>query len=186
MSTEVGSLNASLTLDLSDFRAGMSEAASLATQLGAQLQSVFIGDVGFSRMTAEVLEMLAQVGNLSAAMEDFKASMVQVSGADMFAQMRTYTAAMPGEIALITSALNAADLAAIQLGLTMQEVAAAAMSASTASQGLAGVGSSSINFAEPLAQLQQMSTTVSELIAQLERLNTLDASTGEVEIGNWR
>lgn len=180
MSTEVGSLNASLTLDLSSFRAGMSEAASLAAQLGAQLQSVFAGDVGFNRMTAEILEMIAQVGNLSAAMEDFKASLAQVTGADLFAQMRTYTASLPSEIASITSALNAADLAAIQLGITLQEVAAAAMSASTASQGLAGVGTSSMNFAEPLAQLQQMSASMSELIAQLERLNTLDASTGEI------
>ncbi len=180
MSTEVGSLNASLTLDLSSFRAGMSEAASLAAQLGAQLQSVFAGDVGFNRMTAEILEMIAQVGNLSAAMEDFKASLAQVTGADLFAQMRTYTASLPSEIASVTSALNAADLAAIQLGITLQEVAAAAMSAATASQGLAGVGTSSMNFAEPLAQLQQMSASMSELIAQLERLNTLDASTGEI------
>lgn len=180
MSTEVGSLNASLTLDLSDFRAGMSEAASLAAQLGAQLQSVFSGDVGFSRMTAEVLEMIAQVSNLSAAMEDFKASLAQVTGADMFAQMRTVTAALPGEIASVTSALNAADLAAIQLGITLQEVAAAAAAAASSSQGLAGVGTSSMNFAEPLAQLQQMSAAMADLIAQLDRLNTLDTSTGEI------
>ncbi len=180
MSTEVGSLNASLTLDLSDFRAGMSEAASLAAQLGAQLQSVFSGDVGFSRMTAEVLEMIAQVSNLSAAMEDFKASLAQVTGADMFAQMRTFTASLPGEIASVTSALNAADLAAIQLGITLQEVAAAAAAATSSSQGLAGVGTSSMNFAEPLAQLQQMSAAMADLIAQLDRLNTLDTSTGEI------
>jgi tape measure domain-containing protein len=180
MATEVGALNASLTLDLSNFRAGMSEAASMAAELGMQLQSAFSSDIGFSRMTAEVLELLAQVGNLSAAMEDFKASMARVSGADMFAQMRTYTAALPSEIASISRALDAADLAAIQLGLTLQEIAIAATSAAAASQGLAGVGTSSIDFGDSAAQIQQMTASMSEFIAMMQKIKTLDFSTGEI------
>jgi tape measure domain-containing protein len=182
MATDVGSLNASLTLDLSNFRAGMSEAASLAAQLATQLQSVFAGDLGFSRMTAEILEMIAQVGNLSAAMESFRASLAAITGADMFAQMRTHTAALPSEIASITSGLISAQTAAAQLVMTMQSVAtsAATVSASVAGMSLGSFSGATLDFSAPLAQIEQMQSAMAALFAQMERFNTVDMSTGEV------
>ena len=48
MSTEVGSLNASLTLDMSDFQAGMTQARELAAELASALQQAF--NPGISRL----------------------------------------------------------------------------------------------------------------------------------------
>lgn len=180
MSTEVGSLNADLTLDLSNFKAGMAEAIALAADLGAQLKAACSGDVGFSRMTADIMEALAQMRNLSASMEDFKASMAQMSGADLFAQMREHTAAMPGQVASVTSALKAADEAAIALGITIQEISAALAEAAMASQGFNLGEASSLNFSSSVEQLQQMAEALTQITALLERMNTLDAETGEI------
>ena len=43
MATEVGSLNASLTLDMSNFQAGMAEARALAAELASALQHIPAG-----------------------------------------------------------------------------------------------------------------------------------------------
>lgn len=182
MSTEVGSLQASLTLDLSNFRAGMSEAASLASELGMQLQSAFSGDTGINRMTAEVLELLAQIGNLRGAMASFQASLNTTTSADLFAQMRTHTSALPSEIASITSALQAANTAAAQLNTTMQSVTSSFNASAAAAQRVAGsgLGSSNFDFSAPSAQLEHMLSVLNQVIALMQKLNTIDLSTGEI------
>ena len=184
MSTEVGSLQANLTLDLSDFRAGMSEAANLAAQLGGQLQTALNGNTGFDRMTREVMELVAQIQLLSGEMSNLQAAMNTVTSADLFAQMRTHTAALPNEIASITSAISAANTAAAQLANTFTTVQTNITGAATAAQAL-NLGNlaaeiSAINFANPLDQLTQMQMVLSQLIAQIQQLSTIDLSTGEI------
>lgn len=186
MSTEVGALNASLTLDLSEFKAGMSEAASLAAELGMQLQSAFNGDAGISRLTAELGEMLAEIKNLQGAVEGFQASLNSMSGASVFAEMRTYTAALPADIAAISSALDVADLAAIQLGITMQEVATAAQSVASALSGIqasAGVGTPTMDFSTAVSQIETIQSGLADILTMLQSLGTVDVNTGEL-LGN--
>ncbi|MEG1543475.1 MAG: tape measure protein, partial [Tannerellaceae bacterium] len=183
MSTEVGSLNASLTLDLGNFKAGMSEAASLAAQLGAQLQSIFSGNAGFSRMSAEVMELVTQIGILRGSMEAFQASMQATTGADLFAQMRTNTAALPAEIASISSALAGVMTNASQLNSVFQSAAISLSEAAAAATLLTtntSTGASGLNFTAPLAQLTEMQALLNTMLTTMQQVNTIDMSTGAI------
>lgn len=183
MSTEVGSLNASLTLDLGNFKAGMVEAASLAAELGAQLQSIFTGNAGFSRMSADVMELVAQLGLLKGSMEAFQASLQVTSGADLFAQMRTNTAALPTEIASISSALSGVMTNATQMNSTFQAAAISLSEAAAAATLLAtstSTGTSGLNFSAPLAQLTEMQAMLTQMLTTMQQVNTIDMSTGAI------
>ena len=186
MATEVGALNASLTLDLSDFQAGIAEAASLAQQLGAQLRAAFNGDVGISRMAAQVREAMEAIKLLRAELQSFQALQNSESGADIFAQMRTHTAALPAEINAIQSALTGAVTAAQQLSAAMQSVATAANQASTAARSISfnNTGTPSWDFSVPLSQLQQMAALSQQMLSALKSIGTVDLKTGEVTGGD--
>ena len=87
---DVGSLNAKLTLDMSDFRAGMEQAVQVAQALGQELNAVMSGNP-FMGLGQAANESTMAVNNLRAAMEDFRASLQSVSGADIFAAIKAYT-----------------------------------------------------------------------------------------------
>lgn len=159
MSTEVGSLQANLTLDMSNFRSGMDEAARLASALGAQLREAFGGNTGLSDMAYTIFELAAQIEGLRAAISDFQAAMATTTGTDMFTQMKTHTASLHGEIASISSELN---------------------NITTAFNNVSSNGTLGLNFSSALGQLQQIQGTLSSIIAQIQQANNIDLSTGEV------
>ena len=183
MSTEVGSLQASLTLDLSNFRAGMSEAANLAAELGGLLQNALNG-TGFDSMTREVAELAMQINNLSGEMTSLQALMNTMTSADLFAQMRTHTAALPSEVAAITSALQSVNAAASALVATFTNARASATELSAAMQGFnassVATGAHSIDFTQALNQLTQMQQIMNELLTQIQQFTTIDLNTGEI------
>ena len=184
MSTEVGSLQASLTLDLSDFRAGMTEAANLASQLSQQLQTALSGNIGFTTMAREVSELIAQMQNLSGEVSAFQAAMNTMSSADVFATMRTHTAALPSEIASITSALQAANEEAFTLAEIFEYARTSASNLASAIHtvdlGSLTTGAGVLDFSNALGQLTQMHTLMSQLITQIQQFNTIDLNTGEL------
>lgn len=186
MATEVGTLSASLTLDLSNFRAGMAEAASLAQQLGAQLKSAFSGDMGLSQMISHVREAMEAIKLLRAEVSNFQAMQRSTSAADLFAQMRTHTAALPADINSIQSALTGAVSAAQQLSAAMQQVAQHTQAASSAAQGLNfnNTGAPVVDFTTQLGQMQQMAALVQQMVAGMQQLGSVDLNTGEVQGGD--
>lgn len=184
MSTEVGSLQANLTLDMSNFKAGMAEAANLATQLSAQLQSALNGNTGFDKMSREIAELAVQMTNLRSATESFQAAMRTFTGTDMFAQIRTHTSALPSEIASIASALNSANTAATQLANSLATVqsnlSATATSLAGLNLGALSTGAPTFDFSLALSQLTQMQSQMGSLISLIQQANNIDLGTGEV------
>jgi tape measure domain-containing protein len=153
MSTEVGSLQANLTLDMRDFRAGMSEAAALAAQLAAQLQATFSNTGNLNAVLLKVRELQESINLLRGSLSDLQASMSALSGADIFAQMRAHTAGL------------AADVAKLQSGLSSLK---------------APTGASGMDFSAPLAQLQQIQTLLAQVSASSAQFRGVDADTGEL------
>lgn len=186
MATEVGSLNTSLTLDLSSFQAGIAEAARMASELGGQLRAAFNGDSGISQMAAQVREVIEAIERLRGALSSLQASQNSQSGADLFASMRTHTAALPQEIMSIQSALTAATTAAQQLSAAMGNVRSEAQQAASAAQSLTfnATGTPAMDFSAPLAQMREMAGLVQQMMTSLQAIGTVDLSTGEVQGGD--
>lgn len=208
MSTEVGSLNASLTLDMSDFQAGMAEARALAAELATTLQQAFNPNIGASQMIRDIQEMAQQISLLRAELTELKALQESMSGADLFAAMKAHTATLPGDIANIRNEISSLSTALYSLnddieliisnirdGLTSSigpfqtnlaniEASLSALSGSAsvlvaALQPLATAGTM-VDFSVPLGQLQQMLATVESIRTAIASLATMDINTGEV------
>lgn len=208
MSTEVGSLNASLTLDMSDFQAGMAEARALAAELATTLQQAFNPNIGASQMIRDIQEMAQQISLLRAELTELKALQESMSGADLFAAMKAHTATLPGDIANIRNEISSLSTALYSLnddieliisnirdGLTASigpfqttlaniEASLSALSGSASAlvaalQPLATTGTL-VDFSVPLGQLQQMLATVESIRTAIASLATMDINTGEV------
>lgn len=209
MATEVGSLNASLTLDMSNFQAGMAEARALAAELASALQQAFNpGGVGTAQMIREIQEMAQQISLLRAELTELKALQESMSGADLFAAMKAHTATLPGDIANIRTEISSLSTALYSLnddmeliisnirdGLTsaigpfqsnlasieatLSSLAGSASALVAALQPLSTTGTLA-DFSVPLGQLQQMLVTVEQLAAALRNLNPVNMDTGEI------
>lgn len=207
MSTEVGSLQANLTLDLSEFRAGIDSAVQLANELSIALRNTFDTDVGIGAMKQQLAEMDAAIKLLQASVEGFQAKMNSMSGADLFAQMRTHTAALPADIQQIQTALqgcipvvtslanefgNAATQAngvsaavqgiaptISQAATSVQTLTTQLQGAATAAQGMQFPSDIAVpSFAASLAELQQMQALIEQIANALQQLNTGNNTTG--------
>ena len=209
MATEVGSLNASLTLDMSNFQAGMAEARTLATELANALQQALNpGSVGTAQMIREIQEMAQQISLLRAELTELKALQESMSGADLFAAMKAHTATLPGDIANIRSEISSLSTSLYSLnddmeliisnirdGLTsaigpfqgslasieasLASLAGSASTLVTALQPLSTTGTL-VDFSVPLGQLQQMLTVVEQLATAVRNLNPVNMDTAEI------
>lgn len=110
MATDVGTLQASLSLDISVFRAGMEQAATLASQLSKELQTAMGGSVSFDAITRSVTESLEQVKALQAEISGLNAKLEGMSGSDMFVQMKTHTAQLKEELSQLSTPIQADQL----------------------------------------------------------------------------
>jgi tape measure domain-containing protein len=100
MGTEVGSLNASLSLDISSFSAGLTEAIALVRSFSEQLKEALGGDFsqGFNAIQQQVVSMQESISWLQAQMEDFQAATSNVGSASNFAEMETFTGRIGDDI----------------------------------------------------------------------------------------
>lgn len=212
MSTEVGSLSASLTLDMSEFQAGMTEARTLAADLATTLQQIFSGGFNSQTMLTALQEIIENIKLLRAELVELKALQESMSSADMFAAMRTHTASLPGEIASIRSEITNLSTAlyslnddvelvvsnlSTQLGSVFAPLQTAfanlntslgglSTAATTFSTTLAAVNSAgiTIDFSTALSQLQQMEAAVNNITTGMSVWTTMDFSTGAIAPGS--
>lgn len=171
MSTEVGSLQANLALDLSDFRAGMDSAAQLASELAAALKNAFDMDLGLDSMKRQVAELNEKIKALQGSVESFQALAQTMSGADLFAAMRTHTAALPAEVANIQTAmmgLTNSIMSATQAASLLTNQFTLACGAAQQVHFPANTGAP--DFTATLTQLQEMSRLVEEFVNSLQGL----------------
>lgn len=208
MANEVGSLNASLTLDMSDFQAGMAEARTLAAELASALQQAFNPGAGSAQMIRDIQEMVQAISLLRAELTELKALQESMSGADLFAAMKAHTATLPGDIANIRNELSSLStalyslnddveliIANIREGLasglgpfqtsladaqaSLSSLAGSASALVAALQPLSTTGTL-VDFSVPLGQLQQMLSLVEQIATALRNLNPVNMDTGEI------
>lgn len=178
MSTEVGSLQANLALDLSDFRAGMDSAAQLASELAAALKSAFDMDLGLESMKRQVAELNENIKALQGSVESFQALAQTMSGADLFAAMRTHTAALPAEVANIQTAmmgLTTSIMSATQAASLLTNQFTLARGAAQQIHFPTNTGAP--DFTATLTQLQEMSLLVTEVVNSLQGLRNSQTGT---------
>lgn len=101
---EVGNLNASLSLDISEFGNGVKEAASMLQSLGNALSSALGNSTqGFSSITRSITEVREQVSSLKAEVKSLQAEFNQAATPEAFTQMQQHTSRLRDELAQAAS-----------------------------------------------------------------------------------
>lgn len=107
---EVGNLNASLSLDISEFGNGVKEAANMLQSLSNTLSSALGNSTqGFSSITKSITEVREQVSNLKAEVKSLQAEFNQAATPEAFTQMQQHTSRLRDDLAQAAS--SAAQLA---------------------------------------------------------------------------
>lgn len=107
MSTEVGSLQASLSLDISNFAQGMQQAVSLVQQFGQQLRTALGNTQGFSALQRQAAELKAEIESIVSAVTNLKAAMGNSNNAvAMFTSIKQHSSGLSGDFDRINSSLT--------------------------------------------------------------------------------
>lgn len=148
MSTEVGSLQASLSLNISQFSSGMKEAITLTKAFGQQLKQALGTDVtqGFSSMQRTVSEAAQSVEQLRAKMSTLSSSANLNQATKSFAEIQTFTGRVKGSLDNIVSTMRTfsktsaeAQAQTMRIKGSMDEVLRSAMTFSKSGDSLGNV-----------------------------------------------
>lgn len=107
MSTEVGSLKATLTIDIRPFTSGINSAMELTKSLGNALKSA-LGDSsqGFSSILRETARLKSEIDTLRAAVTSLNAEFGRTRIPEGFAQVQQHTSRMKDDLAKATGAAS--------------------------------------------------------------------------------
>jgi tape measure domain-containing protein len=107
MSTEVGTLQASLNLDIRSFAEGVSEAVNLAKSLGSTLRAA-LGDSsqGFSSLLREASAVREEVERLRAELKALNAELNQAGTPEAFTQVQQHTSRLRDDLASAAGTVN--------------------------------------------------------------------------------
>lgn len=107
MATEVGSLQASLSLDISNFSRGMQAAIAMVQQLGRQLQSALGNTQSFSALQRSAADLKAEIEAIVAALQNMQSTMNNSqSAASIFASIKQQTSGLSGEFEQLQNLLQ--------------------------------------------------------------------------------
>ena len=107
MATEVGSLQASLSLDISNFSRSMQAAVSMVQQLGRQLQAALGNTQGFSALQRSTAELKAEIESVIASIKNMQAVLGNTQNATaIFTAIRQHTSGLSGDFDKIHIALQ--------------------------------------------------------------------------------
>lgn len=107
MATEVGSLQASLSLDISNFSRGMQAAIAMVQQLGRQLQSALGNTQSFSALQRSAADLKAEIEAIVAALQNMQSTMNNSqNAASIFASIKQQTSGLSGEFEQLQNLLQ--------------------------------------------------------------------------------
>lgn len=107
MATEVGSLQASLSLDISNFSRSMQAAVSMVQQLGRQLQAALGNTQGFSALQRSAADLKAEIESVIASIKNMQAVLGNTQNATaIFTAIRQHTSGLSGDFDKIHIALQ--------------------------------------------------------------------------------
>ena len=107
MATEVGSLQASLSLDISNFSRGMQAAIAMVQQLGRQLQSALGNTQSFSALQRSAADLKAEIEAIVAALQNMQSTMNNSqNAASIFAAIKQQTSGLSGEFEQLQNLLQ--------------------------------------------------------------------------------
>ncbi len=107
MATEVGSLQASLSLDISNFSRSMQAAVSMVQQLGRQLQAALGNTQGFSALQRSAADLKAEIESIIASIKNMQAVLGNTQNATaIFTAIRQHTSGLSGDFDKIHLALQ--------------------------------------------------------------------------------
>lgn len=107
MATEVGSLQASLSLDISNFSRGMQDAIAMVQQLGHQLQSALGNTQSFSALQRSAADLKAEIEAIVAALQNMQSTMNNSqNAASIFASVKQQTSGLSGEFEQLQNTLQ--------------------------------------------------------------------------------
>ena len=128
MSTEVGTLKASLNLDARKFAAGMQQAISLTKDFSRVLKTA-LGEgasQGFTSLLRDISATKTEVSKLKTQITSFNAAMAKAAAPSGFIQMQQYTSRMRNDLAAANANINQFNGALTNAKGQMQGVAGAA------------------------------------------------------------
>lgn len=104
MTTEVGTLQASLSLDIRSFADGISEAANLAKSLGSSLREA-LGDSsqGFSSLLKDTASVREEIEKLRSEVKSLNAELNQAGTPEAFTQVQQHTSRLRADLAAATA-----------------------------------------------------------------------------------
>ena len=158
MSTEVGTLRASLNLDIRSFANGVSEAVSLTKSLGDTLKTA-LGDSsqGFSSMIKEVASVREEVEKLRAEVKSLQAELNQAATPATFTQVQNHTSRLRENLTAATS--------------SAQELTGAATGAEKAMRAVGDAGEKAYSL---------MDVTTGEILAMTSSAKQAGQATGQM------
>lgn len=164
MATEVGSLQASLSLDISNFAQGMQQAVALVQQLGQQLSAALGNTQGFSALQRQATDLKAEIESIVAAVKSLRAELNNSQNASqIFASIKQHTSGLSGEFNKIHTSLQQIIDLLQQIGTTANTTAS---STSQMASNMAAFTSAAQNAARNTRQTTSNSRQASNAIRQ--------------------
>lgn len=178
MATEVGSLQASLSLDISNFSRGMQAAIAMVQQLGRQLQSALGNTQSFSALQRSAADLKAEIEAIVAALQNMQSTMNNSqNAASIFAAIKQQTSGLSGEfeqlqnllqeiislLQQINSAVNATASNTSQMASNMDRFTSATQNANRQTR------QTSSNSRQTTTALRNASTQADRLASNLQK-----------------
>lgn len=192
MATEVGTLQASLSLDIKSFVQGMQQAVSLVQQLGQTLSQALGNTQSFSALQRQVADIQAEIALLNGAIQTLNATVNSMSAAEMFSAIRQHTAGLSSDLKSISgemskisaggnlSGLNfdpTATLAGLQQMLTLAQQFASTMKTAFTSGGAGPIAQEVSSLQGTLSTLEASVKNIQQVLNETNLTNAIGSST---------
>lgn len=174
MGTEVGSLQASLSLDISNFAQGMQQAVQLVQQFGQQLKTALGNTQSFSALQRQASELKAEIEAVTSAIKSLQATMNNTQNStQIFSSIRQHTAGLSGEFDKIHNSLQQVIDILQQLNTTASTTAGSTSQMATNMQAFTSAAqNASRNTRQTTSNTRQASNAIRQANSQANKLSS--------------